>query len=136
MHTDKSSQLISGTLNEDRRALMEEIAKETTAQRKPQLDEDPQLGVGTGNVEETALRIEFGTGPGLDTQGQERRIGLKTKHCLKICVQHSQHSSAPSQSVHRAARTLCPGHRGMCPVTKGIGQLVCRPRVQATPAGI
>jgi len=48
VHTDKSSQLISGTLNEDRRALMEEIAKETTAQRKPQRDEEPQLGVGMG----------------------------------------------------------------------------------------
>ena len=94
------------------------------------------LGWGRGNVEDTALPAEFVTGPGLDTQGQERRMGLKTKHCLKICVQDGQHSSAPSQSVHRAARTLCPGHRGMRPVTEGIGQLVCRPRVQATPAGM
>ena len=87
-------------------------------------------------MEETALLIEFGTGPGLDSQGQERRMGLETKHHLKIYVQHGQHSSAPPWSMHRAARTVCPGHRGMCPVREGIGQLVCRPRVQAIPAGM
>lgn len=38
VRTKESSQPISGTLNEDGRALMEEIEKETTAQRKPQLD--------------------------------------------------------------------------------------------------
>ena len=62
VHTDESSQLISGTLNKDRRALMEEIAKETTAQRKPQLDEEPQLGDGQCGRNCSAYKIWDGPG--------------------------------------------------------------------------